>query len=385
MHECRFSPSSLSRTSAAALTLLLLPAIGCGRDASAADQSPTVSKTILSRTYQIDQKYRSMMGPYSQEQVRLLDSEAPDDDGGDASFDADEVLWITGYRAVMVDGDGTSPQRQEFMCHSNLDIDAVAHRRGFDTTATFSSRLFTLSQGQQTIAFPPGFGIPVKASEALSLTTQVLNLNAEGEQFSVRHKVTIDFVRERDLEQPLIPLFPTSAYGLQLIEGESGYFGLEQPDPEKHGPGCLVGESASEHSYDDGLGRLFTGHWVVPPGREVNRTLVTKVLRIPYDTTVHYIAVHLHPLAESLTLRDLTAGEDVFASTARNFEDRIGLAEVQAFSSVEGIQIYSDHEYELVSVYNNTTDEPQDSMAVMYIYLRDQELEAKLEESKRPG
>lgn len=385
MHDRRFNLSSPCGTSVVALALLVMPTLGCGRDASASDQAPTVSKTILSRTYQIDQKYRSMMGPYSQEKVLLLDSEATEGEAVDPSFDPEEVLWITGYRAVMVDGDGTSPQRQEFMCHSNLDIDAVAHRRGFDTTATFSSRLFTLSQGQQTIAFPPGFGIPVKASEALSLTTQVLNLNAEGEQFSVRHKVTIDYVRGRDLETPLIPLFPTSAYGLQLLEGEGGYYGLEQPDPEKHGPGCLVGESASAHSYDDAQGRSFTGHWVVPPGREVNRTLVTKILRLPYDTTVHYIAVHLHPLAESLTLRDLTTGEDVFVSTARNFEDRIGLAEVQAFSSIEGIQMYSDHEYELVSVYDNTTEEPQDSMAVMYIYLRDRELEAKLEAATNRG
>lgn len=343
---------------------------GCGQDPSAASEVPTVSKTVLSRTYEIDRKYRSMMGPYSQESVRLVE--------GEPLAAEDELLWITGYRAVMVQADGEAPQRQEFMCHSNLDIDPIAHRKAFDTNATFSSRLFTLSQGQQEIALPPGFGIPVRASEALSLTTQVLNLNIEGERFDVRHKVTIDFVHGRDLEKPMVPLFPTSAYGLQLLDGENGYFGMGRPDPEQHGPGCLVGEAASEHSYDDGYGRSFTGHWVVPPGREENRTLVTKLMRIPYDTTIHYVAVHLHPFAESLALRDLTAGETLFASTAQNFEDRIGLARVEALASAEGLPVYADHDYELVSVYNNTSDQPQDSMAVMYIYLRDLELERRL-------
>lgn len=352
--------------------------VGGGRPAAAANQHPeAVSKTILSRTYEIDRKYRSMMGPSSQEKLRLIEP-AP----GQA-WDAQEVLWITGYKAVMVGQDGISPKRQEFMCHSNLDIDPVAHRRGWRTTASFSSRLFTLSQGQQTVAFPPGFGIPIHAAESLSLTTQVLNLNIEGEHFDVRHRVTIDFVRGRDLAAPLIPLFPTSAYGLELVTGKDGYFGLEQADPEKHGPGCLVGASASGNTYDDPQGRSFTGHWVVPPGREVNHTLVTQLLRIPYDTTAHYIAVHLHPFAESLTLRDLTSDHIVFTSQARNFPDRIGLAEVQSFASVEGIEMFASHEYELTSVYNNTTDDPQDSMAVMYIYLRDHELEAEFAASRQ--
>ena len=36
-----------------------------------------------------------------------------------------------------------------------------------------------------------------------------------------------------------------------------------------------------------------------------------------------------------------------------------------------GIPVYADHQYELVSVYENTSAEEQDSMAVMYLYLDD--------------
>ena len=66
----------------------------------------------------------------------------------------------------------------------------------------------------------------------------------------------------------------------------------------------------------------------------------------------------------------------MFKSTTRPFPDRIGLAHVDSFSSVEGIPIYKDHEYELVSVYNNITDKNQDSMAVMNLYMLDKDFVA---------
>ena len=42
--------------------------------------------------------------------------------------------------------------------------------------------------------------------------------------------------------------------------------------------------------------------------------------------------------------------------------------------SHEGIAIYPDHEYELISIYNNTSGQSQDAMAVMNIYMRDLEV-----------
>jgi len=332
------------------------------------EEVPEREKTMLSETYTVDQKYRSMMGPWSSQPVLLHPSEPP------------ELVWITGYEAVMVGPDGETQKPQDFMCHSNLDIDVAEHLREVGATPAFSPRLFTLSQGQFEIDFPEGFGIPVMSDRALDLTTQVLNLNHEGAPVEVRHKVTIDYVLDRDLDRPMKALFPVGAYGLALLEGDDGYFGVSKPDEEHHGPGCMIGDNASDHTYDDLRGRKFTGHWVVPPGRQVNHTLVTHLMQVPYDTRIHYIAVHLHPFAESLELRDLTTGETLFKSKAHNLGGgRIGLAEVEAFSSAEGIPVYRDHEYELVSVYDNTSGESQDSMAVMYIYLRDHEVEKRLD------
>ena len=330
-----------------------------------AGDPPDRTRQVLSKVYHVDKKYRSMMGPSSTERFKL----------GDPA--KQELLWITGYEAVMVGADGASVMPQEFMCHSNLDLDPLAHRDAVAAEPGISGRLFTLSQGQFKIRFPPGFGIPVRSSEEIALTTQVLNLNHEPADYEVRHKVTVRYATAEDAKRGMRPLFQKSAYGLALLEGKDGHFGMDHGDGEKmEGTGCMEGKNASDHTYDDGVGRKFTGHWVVPPGREVNRTPVTKILALPYDTTVHYIAVHLHPLAQSLELIDKTTGLTVFKSAAKNARGKLGLEHVDAFSSAEGLPMYKDHEYELVSVYENTTQEPQDSMAVMYLYLLDKRFEA---------
>jgi hypothetical protein len=155
------------------------------------------------------------------------------------------------------------------------------------------------------------------------------------------------------------------------VEGDSGYPGLKHADPEKHGPGCLPGQAASPGQYRDTLGRIFTGHWVVEPGTEENHTRVTPMLNLQQDTTAHYIAVHLHPFAERVELRDLTAGETVFKSDVVPLDGRIGIDRVDYYASDAGIPLVQAHEYELVSFYNNTTDRPQDSMAVLYVYVLD--------------
>ena len=84
------------------------------------------------------------------------------------------------------------------------------------------------------------------------------------------------------------------------------------------------------------------------------------------DLKVHYVAVHLHPFAESLELRDVTTGKTVLASKAENRPERIGLARVEQISSPAGITLHKDHQYELVSAYNNTTNKNRTAMAVMF-------------------
>ncbi len=325
------------------------------------------SKEFFSQTYTIDRKYKSMEGPQSAQRVLLLEGQSA------------ELLWITAVRTEMVAADGMTPLPPEFMCHVNLDLDSAYHKALLGWDKNVNARILTLSQGQLEARFPEGFGIPILSTEPLVLITQVLNHNLEKPNLQVRHKVTVEFVRDCDLAAPLKPLFNTAVYGMALVQGRDGHFGQGQAaaDTADHGIGCLPGTQApnamSGSEYDDGFGRKFTGHWVVKPGREVNHTNVSKLMNLPFDTTLHYAAVHLHPFAKSLELRDLTTGETLFKSRASGPKRGVGLTRVDVFSSETGIPVFKNHEYELASVYDNTSPVNQDSMAVMYLCVLDKE------------
>lgn len=337
--------------------------ISCGlREAQVAPKiAPTVhTKELLSDAYGIDAMYKSMRGPAGIKSLHLLDGPP-------------ELLWIVGYETLVVEAEDSRPMSQEFMCHANLDFDAAAYYEMFSSSVPLSGRVFTLSQGQQKIEFPVGFGIPVGSHLPLQLATQVLNLNLEAPDLHVRHQVKIHFMRDSELTSPMTPLFQGAVEGFKSLE-EAKYYGVPdgQVDPSLHGQGCSVGFPAVDGSTDDDeYGQRFTAHWVVAPGREVNITNVTRFLNLPFDTEAHYIAVHLHPFAESLTLRDLTLDKDIFFSEVENSKGKVGIDRVDYYSSKEGIKLFKDHEYELVSVYENTSGEEVDSMAVMYLYLHD--------------
>lgn len=336
--------------------------LGCGGGGS--DVPPRrYAASFDSESYEIDRIYRSMRGPDSMGTLQL---------GGESG----QLLWITSYHAEIVDGQDGQPASAEFMCHSNLNLlDMPLHRRLLGWEKSGQPRLFTVSQGQMEVRFPAGFAVPIVSDARLTLATQVLNLNPQDMTLSVRHRTTIEFLRDAELRRPPRPLFTRGVQGLVLVEGDAPYFGVEHPDSELHGPGCALGDAAGSRVIEDDYGRRFAAHWVVPPGREVHHTLVTEQLNLPFDTTIHYIAVHLHPFAESLALRDLTTGETLFESRTQGAEGRIGLVHVEPYSSEEGIPVFQDHQYELVSVYDNTSGEDQDAMAVFYLYLLDKEFD----------
>lgn len=319
---------------------------------------------VLSEPYTIDRIYKSMAGPEGVQQIRLSSGDVP------------ELLWITGYRVTVVGADGQAAVSQEFMCHNNLDFAPAVHARLFDHATLATSRLFTLSQGQFATELPKGFGLPVMSNEPLVLTTQVLNHNHPDINIQVRHKVSIDFVRDKELTEPMRALFPTYGFVVALVAGKDGNFGTDDATETQKHASCLPGVQApnvknNQAFYDDGHGRTVTGHWVVKPGHEERHTLVTSMMRVPYDTRIHFIGVHLHPFARSLELRDLNTGKTVFRSHARNPATGIGLDHVETFASREGLPVYKDHEYELVSVYENGSGLEQDAMATMFFYLED--------------
>ena len=357
-------PFPAAALAAAYLAGLLVATTGCEQ----AEAIPVQTRTFESNPYKVDQVYRSMKGPMRTAGVRLSVDSPP------------ELIWVLSYSTEIVDPTSGEKLSDEFMCHNNLQFeDARGHekRLGRKSIGLRTSRVFTLSQGAMSVDFPAGFGVPMMSDEKLKLVTQVLNLNPINQTRQVKYRTTVKYVRDSDVRGRLRPLYQRGVQGLKLLSGPDGYFGVDHGDSEGHGESCAVGELAGKRTIQDTKGREFAAHWVVEPGREENHTLATEMLGLTRDTTAHYIAVHMHPFAESVELRDLTTGETLFKSRATNRRDRIGLERVENFSSAEGLQLYKDHEYTLISIYDNTSGVPQDAMAVMYIYVLDKYFEER--------
>jgi hypothetical protein len=334
---------------------LVLAACARGPDAP----PPVETRTVLSDVFTIDTLYASMQGPYRQIRVQLGDSTDRD------------LRWVVGYEASIVGEDGRTPMSAEYMCHSNLDFDMARHRQLFGWSKYPSRRVFTLSEGQSEVRLPDGFGIPVRADEPLFVTAQVLNHNHRGAPVRVRQRIVIHYIRDAALHRPLVPLYQKAAAALVRTDGPDG--GYDDPEEHDHMMHGADGEAADTMPYHDDHGRTFAGHWVVKPGREVRHTPVSGWLGLPADQTLHFVSVHLHPFAESLELRDLTTGTTIFRSSAENHHERIGLSRVEQMASVKGIALHKDHQYDLVSTYDNTSGTDRTAMAVMYLYLEDTE------------
>lgn len=326
---------------------------------------PVEESLMVAPTLTIDKIYRSMQGPGANDYVAIDPNRS-------------ELAWLTGFKVNMVEADGVTPSSDEFMCHSNLNlVDRFKHDQRVSKSRINMGRLFTISQGLDEVKFPDGFGIPVLTNEPLNVSVQALNLNGVEQPRKVRHKVALKYVNNKDVPAPMVPLFASSITGLKTLEGGTRHYGVADPDPHMQLAGCSPGGKALDHDYfTDRNGNKFTSHWVLPPGKEENHTLVTEMLALPYDTTIHYISVHYHAYCEWAELRDLTTGEVLFRSNADQYPNKAGLLRTENFASPEGIPVFKDHDYELVSSYNNTTEEELDAMVVFFLYLKDKEFTA---------
>lgn len=322
-------------------------------------EAPSRAATVMSDTFEIDRIYPSMKGPSFVTRFTLSQDEA---------VGLRELLWLRGYRAEITGEDGTTPKSQQYMCHSTMRTRSAGDHH----------MELTLAQGQHRLDLPEGFGVPIMSDYPLDVFFQVLNLHQTEGVEQVREKVRIEYLRDSELSHPLKPLVMKAAFVMVSLEGRPIVYGEAEDGHhgEHNGVTCLPGEDAAgsnQNEYVDSLGRRFSGHFVVPPGRHVYRTLATERLDLGYDTTIHYVAAHLHPFAEWIELNDLTTGETVYRANAVNVPDGIGLAEVDHYSSQEGLPVYADHQYEIASSYNNTSGQNQDAMAVLFLYVLDKE------------
>lgn len=337
----------------------------------------TSALTLVSAGYRLDRIYHSMEGPWSvQSKIQLAPENKP------------SVQWITGLETQVVDAVKQTPVSQEFFCHSNLTF---AENSG--TPAHYNEelggkthldwRLFSLVPGQLSIELPPGFGVPVPSNAPLDYVTMSLNLNPRNEAVNVRMQTKIHTIAANEPGAPTKALFRRALYVMQR-EGESGTvahacsakLGKDQSGLEHIGAGCgeLVKANLPNGSSVVMPAEGMTNHWIVPTGDHVYTTEITPQLNLPFDTTIHYATIHVHPFARAMELRDLTTGKTVLRLNSHDWPDRIGVAHVDEFKSIEGIPILRSHRYELAVEYDNTSDSTSDAMAILYLYLLEKNL-----------
>ena len=327
--------------------------------------------SVTSPFLKVDSIYKSMMGPATGYKFTFIDDAEP------------ELMWITGY-SVSLNDDNGDEVTAEYLCHNNLDYYPSEHFERFnihDRTRYYKRRLVTLAPGQTKWKLPDGFGLPMMSNENVFVSAQVLNLNDPTAQLSIRHHSQMEYVLNTETNQPIKPLFARTVYVRRLLEG------YEQPPMASDGiSDCRPVQTATDaHNEYDENHRLVTGHWMMAPGRDTIRYRITALLGLPFSTTVHSIAVHMHPFAESLSLRDATADSTLFISTTQNRDGSIGITHLGEYSDIEGMPLFRDHDYELVCITNNTSGVDQDMMAVMYMYLYDKEVHDLLENGIYPS
>lgn len=356
---------------------LLTSVLACSRGSGPEPAEKVIDTDVM----KIDKIYKSMEGPTSNILYRLSE---PEEDP--------ELTWITGFRVNVLDEDAQKPKSWDFNCHANFDIkDLKQHIGKFRRNTSVSQiRLCVISEGQEEVQFPKGFGIPVDSKTPLRMSNMALNLDPSVRDEDIIFRNSIQFVRDSDLDYQMTPLYPIGGVVMVSLTGAKACFNVEDMTPEQLEVACLPGRpatvdlaepdraDATQRQFTDSHGQEFTGHWLVAPGREERRTLITSQMNLQYDTRIHYIVAHMHPYAVSLTLRDVTDDKTLFVCEFETAEERGNLLGCNYYSSEEGIPIYQDHDYELVSVYDNRSDEDQTAMAIMYMYAVDKRF-------KKPG
>ena len=311
------------------------------------------TKQVTTPSIRLTQRYTSMKGPRS---IRGFQLETEPDNAR---------VWIRRYKIDVLDT-AAEEESTEFLCHAWLMADTGLRdpesglrgaRGGRDP-----SLLLTISQGFEDMRFPDGFGVEFDGLDVsrVGLLTMAVNNNDDAIDKQIQFRATIDYLDDSDaLQLGIKPLV-----GFQLHAHQKD---REAALVHHHPTGTMpAGHPSQGHPPADG--RMTTDHWLVPSGRQVVRSDVKPGV-IHSDGMIHFIKIHLHPYGESVSLIDKATGEEVWKGYARNHPERAHLLGVDSYSSTTGIPIYKSRAYELITIYDNPTDQPIDAMAVMRLYV----------------
>lgn len=230
--------------------------------------------------------------------------------------------------------------------------------------------LFRFSPGVEEVRLPPGFAIPINSNEPLLLGTESQCQDDPAEPSQVNFSLKLDYVHQRGLQETFTPLYCLQLNSLITVGEQPAYFGLPEADPARHGSGCPVLTPATSERFQDGHGGVFADRWLLPPGAQENRTLVTRILALQRDTRIHHASGHLSPLGTTLELYDFTARESLI-----KLNKKPGVEGLEQFQSTQGVELKREHEYQLVAVFDNSTETVQQASAQMALYIEPPEFE----------
>lgn len=335
-----------------------------------ADSSPH-QLVITSKTFHIDRQYTSMDGPALEDK---------------ADFNQDnkhELLWITGFKAEVIDPITKASLPLKYFCHTNLQFDLNAadistRKKAFGQWTENDFKLVSLVQGNMDVKLPEGFGIPIFSDEPLSSYSMVINPDHHVKPFDAQVKATYTYVKDSELTKPmksLVRRVVSLRVPLTLAEQKAGKKIKCGCDKEMETELARPVLTTPMNVYQPPQGQASSYHWFVPPGKHRYSYKWGKGLKIPYDTTVHYIGLHLHPYGTYIELWDNTAKKTIFRAKAKNFKDGMGVESIEHVESIKGIPFYSTHEYEIICEYNNTSKEDVNAMAMIYLYYLNNEFD----------
>jgi len=347
--------------------------------------------TLNSASYHLDKLYRSMEGPSSvQSDIELAPSshfDLPNRVASNAAKTTSPIqhfVWLTGIDTTIVDAKSQAQISPEYFCHSNLTFaehgtTPEQYNARLGGKIHFDWRLFSLVPGRSSIELPQGFGIPVPSDASLDYFTMSLNQNPRNE-VDVRMRTHLHTVSPDETNAPTKALFRRAVYVLQH-EGAGAHSAADHKSCNAKsldhvGAGCGEWKTVTAANGSTMLMPVegMTNHWTVPPGHHVYQSDITPQLNLPFDTTIHYATIHVHPFARGMELRDLTTGKAVLQLNSRDWTDRIGVAHVDEFKSTRGLPITRGHHYQLSVDYDNTSAADTDAMAILYLYLLERQI-----------
>ncbi len=284
----------------------------------------------------VDRKYPSMTGPSKTGLVTI---------GAD---EKSKNIWIKSFR-VDVEGENGESVSSEYLCHSWVVL---------GKPQLGDQRLMTVSQGLEEMKFPQGFAIKAEnAANNASILAQALNNNDDINK-NLSYKLTVHYLSDADAQKYALKPLRTVTVAVMAKDTDTA--------PANSGDICTTQDGMLE-PMPAGMSSLV--HFNVPPGRHEYKSPVERTNPIYMGGTIHYIKLHLHPYGESVTLTDKTAGTTVWHGKTLKDANKAVLTDADFYSGIEGIKIDPAHEYEITTVYNNTSNAVTDAMAVLRLYV----------------